>query len=72
MMNSGFSEFLRAAPRDRRTCSLAQHLDSVRPNRTSKKNSGLPGHSMYCSMVYPLAILVFCLRAELRYRKRMG
>lgn len=71
-MNSGFSEFLRAAPRDRRDVFLGAATRLGTPEQNIEKTFGSPGRSMYFSMDSPLAILVFSSRAELHCRKPTG
>jgi hypothetical protein len=47
-MNSGFSEFLRAAPRDGRDVFLGAATRLGTPEQNAEKTSGLHGHPMYC------------------------
>jgi hypothetical protein len=51
VFNSGFSEFLEAAPRDRRDVFLGAATRLGTPEQNVEKTSGLRGHSMCCSMV---------------------
>jgi hypothetical protein len=54
------------------TCSSARQLDSARRTRTSKKISGLRGHSIYCSMGLPAGHPSFLLKGGTSLSKAYG
>ena len=71
-MNSGFSEFLRAAPRDRRNVFLGATTRLSTPEQNVEKDFWVTWTLDVFLMDSPLAILVFASKVELRCRKPTG
>jgi hypothetical protein len=68
-MNSGFAEFLRATPQDRRDVFLSAAARLGTPEQNVEKDFWVTGRSTSFLMAYLLAIRDCSSRAERRSRK---